>query len=268
MRTGWVQAGALGCALGVTPAQARITSIEITSVDPFADGAEFGAARGDAAGGANPAGGTIGNAVALGISRSGRHLRDFIHRGLNRDAAGHRVFDGVLSHMAGIGGVFLNARLGQPSRTNTQHEDHLSPENAFPFSATAQHDPVTGRTGALLGNDGFDPLLIKVNTGTAYWPKGASLLTTDPLGLHARTLHDRAPAYLVWSAFHYGRAGLTSTRGPCAHRRSTLNPAPALRALLIVLEEWVTEGRILPDSRISRLSDGTLVEAAGTSSSG
>ncbi len=93
--------------------------------------------RGDAAGGANPAGGAIRHTVALGISQSGRFLRDFIHQGFNRDEAGHRVFDGVLSHIAGVGGVFLNARFGQPSRTNTQHEDHLYPENAFPFWATA-----------------------------------------------------------------------------------------------------------------------------------
>src|SRR4051794_2945585 len=83
----------------------------------------------------NPVAGMIKHAVALGISQSGRFLRDFIHQGFNQDEAGRRVFDGMLLHISGIGGVFLNARFGQPSRTNTQHEDHLYPENAFPFSA-------------------------------------------------------------------------------------------------------------------------------------
>ncbi|TGD95721.1 alpha/beta hydrolase domain-containing protein [Methylobacterium nonmethylotrophicum] len=220
--------------------------------------------RGDAAGGANPAGGAIRHAVALGVSQSGRYLRDFIQQGFNRDEAGRKVFDGVLSHIAGIGGVFLNARFGQPSRTNTQHEDHLYPENAFPFSAARQHDPVTGRTGALLRGDGFDPLLIEVNTGTEYWQKGASLLTTDPLGRQDIALPDTARAFLVSSAFHYGRAGMVSDKGPCANPRSTLNPAPALRALLVALEEWVTKGTAPPPSRIPRVQDGTLVEAAAT----
>ncbi len=44
MRNGWVVVGALGCALGAAPAQAGITGIEIASVEPFADGAEFGSA--------------------------------------------------------------------------------------------------------------------------------------------------------------------------------------------------------------------------------
>jgi hypothetical protein len=43
-------------------------------------------------------------------------------------------------------------------------------------------DPVTGKTGALLRNDGFDPLWMETNTSTEYWQKGASLLVTDPLG--------------------------------------------------------------------------------------
>jgi hypothetical protein len=212
----------------------------------------------------NPAGGVIRHAVALGISQSGRFLRDYIRQGFNQDEAGQRVFDGMLLHISGIGGVFLNARFGQPSRTNTQHEDHLYPENAFPFSAATQHDPVTGQTGALLRGDGFDPLLMEVNTSTEYWQKGASLLTTDPLGQADVALPGTARAYLVASGFHYGRAGLTATRGPCLHPRNTLNPAPTLRALLVALEDWVTRGIAPPPSRVPRLADGTLVAAGET----
>ncbi|MCJ2033206.1 alpha/beta hydrolase domain-containing protein [Methylobacterium sp. J-068] len=212
----------------------------------------------------NPAGGAIRHAVALGISQSGRFLRDYIHQGFNQDEAGRRVFDGMLLHISGIGGVYLNARFGQPSRTNTQHEDHLYPENAFPFSAATLRDPVTGQSGALLRGDGFDPLLMEVNTSTEYWQKGASLLTTDPLGQTDVALPETARAYLVSSGFHYGRAGLTSTRGPCLHPRNTLNPAPALRALLVALEEWVTRGTAPPPSRVPRLADGTLGPAEET----
>ncbi|AWN37187.1 alpha/beta hydrolase domain-containing protein [Methylobacterium radiodurans] len=256
---------------GTKPLPGSIYQFTYEATEPKVLGIGFAATRdvvaylrGDAAGGSNPAGGAIRHAVALGISQSGRYLRDFIYQGFNRDEAGRRVFDGVLSHIAGIGGVFLNARFGQPSRTNTQHEDHLYPENAFPFSAARQHDPVTGRTGALLRGDGFDPLLIEVNTGTEYWQKGASLLTTDPAGRTDVPLPDTARAFLVSSGFHYGRAGLTANKGPCANTRSTLNPAPAVRALLVALEEWVKDGKAPPDSRVPRLSDGTLVEAAET----
>jgi hypothetical protein len=56
----------------------------------------------------------IRHALALGISQSGRYLRDFIQQGFNRDETGKRVFDGVLSHIAGVGGVFLPAGLAAP----------------------------------------------------------------------------------------------------------------------------------------------------------
>ncbi|WP_288588753.1 alpha/beta hydrolase domain-containing protein [uncultured Methylobacterium sp.] len=209
--------------------------------------------------------GTIRHTVALGISQSGRYLRDFIHLGFNRDESGRRVFDGVLAHIAGAGGIFLNARFAQPSRTNTQHEDHLYPENAFPFSAAMQHDPVTGRRGSLLRGDASDPLLIEVNTSTEYWQKGASLLTTDPLGRADVALPDKTRAYLIASGFHNGRAHQTNARGACLNPRSTLSSGPALRALLVALEEWVATGRAPPESRVPRVADGTLVapEAIG-----
>lgn len=130
----------------------------------------------------NPAGRRIDSAIAIGISQSGRYLRDFVHRGFNQDERSRKVFEGVLAHISGIGGVFLDAEFGQPARTNTQHEDHHYPENKFPFSAAITVDPVTQRRGSLLRRDGFDPLWIEVNTSTEYWQKGASLLHTDPIG--------------------------------------------------------------------------------------
>ncbi|ACA15118.1 conserved hypothetical protein [Methylobacterium sp. 4-46] len=253
---------------GLKPEPGTLYEFTYRAINPKVLGLGFAATRdvvaflrGPQAAPANPAGGAVKHAVALGISQSGRFLRDFIRQGFNQDEEGRRVFDGMLLHISGVGGVFLNARFGQPSRTNTQHEDHLYPENTFPFSAAAMRDPVTGLSGALLRGDGFDPLLMEVNTSTEYWQKGASLLTTDPLGRADAALPATARAYLVSSGFHYGRAGLTSTRGPCALPRSTLNPAPALRALLVALEEWVTTGAAPPESRVPRLSDGTLVPA-------
>src|SRR5262249_42455860 len=47
-------------------------------------------------------GGPITHTLAFGISQAGRYLRDHIAGGFNRDEAGNRVFDGVLTHVAGI----------------------------------------------------------------------------------------------------------------------------------------------------------------------
>ena len=204
------------------------------------------------------------SALAVGISQSGRYLRDFVHQGFNQDENGRKVFDGVLSHIAGIGGVFLNEEFGQPARTNTQHEDHTYPENAFPFSAARQTDPVSGRVGALLREDGFDPLWIDVNTSTEYWQKGASLLHTDPLGRTDLSLPTNVRVYLVAGTQHGGRTGLRADFGPCMNPRNPHNPAPALRALLVALDAWVSNGTPPPASRVPTLGAKTLSEPAKT----
>jgi hypothetical protein len=204
------------------------------------------------------------SALAVGISQSGRYLRDFVHQGFNQDESARKVFDGVLSHIAGIGGVFLNAEFAQPARTNTQHEDHTYPENAFPFSAARQTDPVSGRVGALLREDGFDPLWMDVNTSTEYWQKGASLLHTDPLGRADVALPANARVYLVAGTQHGGRTGLKADFGPCMNPRNPHSPAPALRALLVALDAWVSDGTLPPPSRVPSLGAKTLTQPAKT----
>ena len=218
----------------------------------------------DAAGNLNPVALSsespgIQAALALGISQSGRYLRDHIELGFNRDEARRKVFDGVLIYIAGIGRVFANTEFGQPNRTNTQHEDHHFPENSFPFTYTPLTDPVTGETGALLRGDGFDPLVMEVNTSTEYWQKGASLLHTDPLGTRDIEIPGAVRLYLIAGTQHIGRAGLSTTPGNCLYPQNPHSPTPALRALWVALDRWVTEGVEPPASRIPRLAEGTLV---------
>ena len=212
----------------------------------------------------NPADRRIDRVISIGISQSGRYLRDFVHQGFNQDEGGRKVFDGALAHISGIGGVFLNAEFGQPARTNTQHEDHYFPENKFPFSAATATDPVSKRRAALLRNDGFDPLWIEVNTSSEYWQKGASLLHTDPLGKRDLPLPAGARVFMVAGTQHAGRAGLKPDLGPCVNLRNPHSPAPALRALLVALDEWVSLGRAPPASRVPTLGAKTLVEASQT----
>ncbi len=217
------------------------------------------AGRPNPAGGSSPAGAGITAALAIGFSQGGRFLRDFIGQGFNQDLRRRRVFDGVLTHIAGVGRVFLNAEFGQPARTSTQHEDHLAPENEFPYSTALLTDLRTGRSGALFRGDGFDPQLIEVNTSTEYWQKGASLLHTDPVGRQDVALPERSRVYLVAGTQHTGRPGTPSDPGPCVNPRNPHDPSPALRALVVALEQWVREGREPPPSRVPTLQAGTLV---------
>ena len=203
----------------------------------------------------------ITHTLAFGISQAGRYLRDHIAQGFNADEAGRRVFDGVLTHVAGVGRVFHNTPFAQPFRTRTWHEDHDFPEVEFPFSATPQTDPITGATGALMRGDDTDPKLIETNTSTEYWQKGASLLHTDPLGLVDIALPENVRGYLMAGTQHGGKAGMPRDNGPCVNPRNWHDPMPAVRALLVALDEWVVVGRVPPDSRLPSIADGTLVAA-------
>lgn len=218
----------------------------------------------DAKGRWNPAGLSIRYAYALGISQSGRYIRDHISQGFNQDEQGRIVFDGALAHISGVGRVFLNEEFGMAGRTNTQHEDHTYPENAFPFSTAALEDPHTGAKGSLFRGDGFDPYLIEVNTATEYWQKGASLLHTDPLGKRDVALPANSRVYLVAGTQHGGRTGLRAEPGPCAQPRNPHSSAPALRALFVALDDWVSRGEPPPASQVPTLKAGTLVDPART----
>jgi hypothetical protein len=218
--------------------------------------------RADEHGTANPLGGSIRHAMAFGGSQSGRYLRHFIELGMNKDERGRRVFDGVYTHTAGAGKVFANHVFAEPDRTFTQHEDHLYPENWFPFSTASTTDPFSGKTASLLRSDGSDPLMIESNTSTEYWQKGASLLTMDPLGKSDLTLSERSRVYMIAGTQHGGRAGLKPTPGVCANPTNPHSPGPALRALVVALENWITKGVAPPVSRVPTLASGNAVSYA------
>jgi hypothetical protein len=218
--------------------------------------------RADEQGTANPLGGSIRHAMAFGGSQSGRYLRHFIELGMNKDERGRRVFDGVYTHTAGAGKVFANHVFAEPDRTFTQHEDHLYPENWFPFSTASTTDPFSGKTASLLRGDGSDPLMIESNTSTEYWQKGASLLTMDPLGKSDLALPERSRVYMIAGTQHGGRAGLKPTPGVCANPTNPHSPGPALRALVVALETWITKGIAPPASRVPTLASGNAVSYA------
>ncbi len=252
---------------GTKPAPGSLYDFRYSAKNPKVQGLGFAATRDvvswlrhDPAA-ADITGRPMTHALAIGISQAARYLRDHISQGFNRDEKGRRVFDGVLAHIAGVGRVFFNEPFAQPARTGTQHEDHDYPENAFPFSTAILKDPITGQRGSMLRHDGTDPLLIESNTATEYWQKGASLLHTDPLGTRDIALPANARVYMIAGTQHGGRVGAPSDPGPAVNPRNPHNPMPAVRALLVALDEWVVAGREPPPSRVPTLADGTLVPA-------
>lgn len=271
--TGWAYVDARSIRLlpeGTTPTPGSLYELHYPATKPKVQGLGLAATRDvvswlrhDPAAAAI-VGRQMTHVLAIGISQAGRYLRDHIAQGFNRDEQGRRVFDGVLAHIGGIGRVFFNEPFAQPARTGTQHEDHDFPENAFPFSSATLRDDITGRTDALFRGDDSDPLLIETNTSTEYWQKGASLLHADPQGTRDVALPANARVYMIAGTQHGGRAGSPSDNGPAANPRNPHNPMPAVRALLVALDEWMVSGRAPPPSRVPTMADGTLVAADAT----
>jgi hypothetical protein len=232
--------------------------------DPWVLGVGFAATRDlvaflrDPAAPGNPLPGSR-SVLALGVSQSGRFLRHFLELGMNRDARGARVFDGMLIYVAGAGKVFANHEFGQPWRTVSQHGARSFPEVWFPFAHAPQRDPHSGETRGLLRGDGSDPRIIEANTASEYLHKGASLLHTDPLGTRDLEIPAGVRLFLVAGTEHGGHPGARPIEGACAHPSNPHDPSPALRALLVALDAWVSEGREPPPSRVPLLADGTLV---------
>ncbi|HJU26498.1 MAG TPA: alpha/beta hydrolase domain-containing protein, partial [Rhodanobacteraceae bacterium] len=235
---------------GALPEPGSIYELRYDATNPHVLGIGFAATRDiisylrNTAGGHDLVGCQPTHALAFGISQAGRYLRDHLAQGFNRDETGSRVFDGLFTHVAGIGRVFCNTEFGQPGRTRTWHEDHDFPEIEYPFA-----------TGALLRDDGAK--LIETNTSTEYWQKGASLLHSD--GAHDVGVPPNVRGYYLAGTQHGGKAGMPRDAGPCTNPRNWHDPMPAVRALLIALDEWVANGREPPPSRLPRIIDGTLV---------
>ena len=221
----------------------------------------------DAAGNANPLAtgdGPARTAMSLGISQSGRMLRDFLYQGFNEDTAGRIVFDGMHPNIAGSRKTFTNYQFGQPGRWQKQHEDHVYPGDQFPFTYATLTDPLTGRTDGLLERcraSGTCPKILHSDGEAELWQARASLVVTDPAGEHVE-LPDNVRVYLLAGTQHGGGPGVHTQppgRGMCQNLTNPLALADTRTALSVALHEWVAKGVEPPASRFPTVAGGGLV---------
>jgi hypothetical protein len=196
-----------------------------------------------------------------GRSQCGRFLRQFVYDGLNLDEQGRQVFDGLIPDVAGARRGEFNQRYGQPSETNP-----LGFGGLFPFASDEMTDPVTGRTDGLLRRQrqlGGVPKIFTTNTSSEYWRVDCSLIHTDPVG--RRDVEPPAEERIYLIAGHQHGAGLplvvdtTPIGARGANTFNIVDGSTALRAFLINLDRWVSEGTEPPPSAFPRLADGTAI---------
>jgi len=186
---------------------------------------------------------------AYGRSQTGRLLRTLIHYGLNADERGGEALDGVIANVAGGMRGEFNQRFGQNSKDRPWTMCHLEPFQVEP----------RGRLKVMY-----------TNTSAEYHRGDASLIHTVPDG--GRDV-EHGPAVRVYHfvGTEHGTGVWPPTDSQPApadphgwvdrsqHVRGVVNYGRLLRACLINLDRWVTEGIAPPPSRHPRIGDGTAV---------
>ncbi|PYM19174.1 MAG: hypothetical protein DMD81_04245 [Candidatus Rokuibacteriota bacterium] len=216
----------------------------------------------------HPAAGTLRHVYAYGRSQTGRLLRTLLYEDLNLDEAGREALDGIIANVAGgLRGEF-NQRFGQNSKDRPHMMRHL-----FPSPDTRVTDPATGATGALherIDARGSRLKIVYTNTSAEYHRGDASLIHTDPDGTRDLAHGPRTRIYHFAGTEHglgvwpptdtqIAAADATGNVERTQNLRGTIDYAPLLRACLVNLDRWVTEGIEPPPSRHPRIDDGTAV---------
>lgn len=204
----------------------------------------------------------IERAIGFGTSQSGRCLRHFLWEGFNADEQGRKVFDGVISHVAGGGLGFFNHRFASPNRTNDQHDEHLFPADYFPFTYGQMTDPLSGQSDGILSKSRqthTTPKVFHTQSSSEYWHRSASLVHTDPLGQQDAEIPPEVRIYSFGGTQHGTGSGFPGAIGNGQQISNPADYSPLMRGLVVALDAWVKEGTEPPPSVFPRLSDGTLV---------
>lgn len=204
----------------------------------------------------NPCRGGIQKTYLFGVSQTGRFLRTLLGLGLDRDEQQHQVFDGIIPHIAGGRRGEFNVRLGQPSLNAKGAVGELPPFNDHELFAdiAARSNP---------------PKIVLTNSAAEYWRGDASLVHTDRDGTRDVEPAEHVRVYLLAGTQHTPGAlppleadANTGDRGQ--QRFNIVDYAPLMRAVLVNLDRWVTDGIAPPPNAFPRLSDGSAVLAETT----
>lgn len=278
---GWEYTSPAGTAIRLLPAgtafqQSHIYEFSYTAKDPVVAGIGLAATRdfvsflryataGDF-GNPNPLAGDIQHTYTFAISQPARYMNDFQTLGFNEDEEGRRVVDGVLNWIGGGSGVNINFRFGQTGRTERNRQNHRYPEANFPFAYPLLTDPFTGKAGGRgvrCAASGTCPKAMEVNSSNEYWVKTGSLLHSDPTGKDLPRDPENVRFYLLSGVEHTVGGAPPLSAGICQQFRNPTDPNPALRALFVALDEWVTQNVKPPKSEVP--GPGTAVSSTPVS---
>jgi hypothetical protein len=166
-----------------------------------------------------------------------------------------------MPHVAGGGLGSFNHRFAQPTRHVSQHDHHDYPADRFPFAYEVQRDPLSGREDGILRRSletDTAPLVMHTQSAAEYWTRSGSLPHTDPLGTRDAEPPENVRFYTFGGTQH-GPSAWPPTHGDGQNQQNPGDYRPLLRALLLALDRWASEGTSPPPSAYPRIADGTRV---------
>ena len=214
----------------------------------------------------SPAAGHARWAYAYGRSQTGRFLRTLVYWDLNVDEQGREALDGIIANVAGGMRGEFNQRFGQNSKDRPQMMAHVFPSTDTPTTDGGVTDALHARVDAR----GSRLKVFYTNTSAEYHRGDASLAHTDPdggcdvaHGLFTRVYHFTGTEHGVGIWPPTDTTPVAADPSGWTERsqnvRNTINYSRLLRACLVNLDRWVTEGVEPPPSRHPRVDDGTAV---------
>jgi hypothetical protein len=197
-------------------------------------------------------------AIGFGTSQSGRFLRKFLYDGFNADEQGKKVFDGLWAHVAGAGKGSFNHRFAQPSRDGHTWMNFEYPTDLFPFTDEPETDG--GITDSMLAHakkDNVVPKIFYTNGSYEYWGRNAALIHISPDGKKDAPAAPDSRIYYLAGTQHGANAAPVKN-----NTQNIANPNDyrfAMRALLVAMNQWITDGTAPPDSKYPRVDKDQLV---------
>jgi len=266
----WEYTSPAGAAIRLLPAgtpfqQSHVYEFTYTAKDPAVSAIGLAATRdwltflryATAAQG-NPLAGHVQHTFSYSISQPSRTLNDFQNLGFNEGEDGRRALDGILSHTGGGSGDQINYRFGQTGRTERNRQNHLYPEGVFPFAHQVMTDHLSGKTAGRSERceaTNTCPMRFEVNSANEYWVKAGSLLHSDT---QAKDLKEPGNVrYYLVSGTSHGVGDITDF-GNCQQPTNAVSPYRMHRALLVALDEWVSNGTKPPKSEMPRRGNRAL----------
>ena len=202
--------------------------------------------------------GEVKRAIGFGTSQSGRFLRKFLYDGFNADEQGHRVFDGLWAHVAGAGRGSFNHRFAQPSRDAHTWMNFFYPTDLFPFTDEPETDgAIAGSMLARAKKDNVVPKIFYTNGSYEYWGREAGLIHITADGKK-----DVAPPPTTRIYYLAGTQHGANARPVKNNTQNLANPQDyrfAMRALLVDMNSWITNGAAPPASQIPHVDKDNLV---------